>query len=87
MCCVSWSLRCQFLIWISYELLNLRIIGNGELERTWRKVTVAYEMAQHPAICLEGLRKTMKALGQVSQPPKQDETQDLTNTKPECWQF
>jgi len=54
---VSWSLRRQFLIWRSYELLNLRITVNGELESIWKEVTVAYELAEYPPICLEGLKK------------------------------
>jgi len=34
---------------------------NGELERTWKDITIVYEPAQYPTICLEGLKKLWKS--------------------------
>jgi len=34
---------------------------NVELERTWKDVTIVYELAQYPTICLEELKKLWKS--------------------------
>jgi len=31
------------------------------MERTWKEVTLAYELAQYTTICLEGLKKLWKS--------------------------
>jgi hypothetical protein len=46
-----------------YVALNEMLIGCNEMERMWKEKSW-HNLRYYPGICLEGLRKTTKNLGQ-----------------------